>query len=201
MFFVFPTIYWTWTARHKKWSLPVDCSLLEKKEKKREVYRILFAYAYKQQFLSFSIFRLFKVKAHTCARVQCTILLRNFVVYHYNLAVFSFGIKKINEIYLPGNFIRKFIYFVLLFTFLFCRFSFAFAVSFIFSTSNEWAHTGREWPYLLSIRSFITVQALRFFNFLLFHRFVYFPFSSFSPLDARDKQIFIYEDLVFLILN
>lgn len=157
--------------------------------KAREVYHIyLLMYTNNSFFFYLSSFQ--SESSHVCCicfKVQWEVLLQNFDVYHCNLLeqfysqCFLLALKKSMKFIFPKSGTSSEIYLFCTFIYFpFCRFSFAFSPSSSQLQMNE--HTGREWPYLLFIRSFITVQALKIFNFLPFHRFVYFPSSSFFPL-------------------
>lgn len=159
--------------------------------KRREVYQI---YLLMQTNNNFTWNR-FKEKAHTCV-VYASEYNRRFIKNFrrlslqsfraIQLAEFSFGIKKINEIYHPGNFIRNLfiLYFYLLF---FCRFFFRFS-SFISSTSNEWTH--RKGVTLLTFYPLLhRCASIEIFQFSSFSQICLFSIFIFGSLPAR--QIFI----------
>lgn len=134
---------------------------------KGEVYHIYLLKSTNNKLLFYVFMLASKWKAHTCLGECVKVQSENFVVCRSNFSFLPFKkhekSMKILSYALAQTFHPEiFIYFVLFFIY------FRLPLPWIVSTSNEWAHTGREWPYLLSIRSFNAVQALRFFNFLLF---------------------------------
>jgi hypothetical protein len=150
-----------------------------------------------------------KEKAHTCVVYAskyngnfitnfCRLSLQSFQA--IQLAEFSFGIKK-NQWNLSSQQLHpKFIYFVLLFTFLLA----AFPSLLLHLLNFKWMNTqeGSDPTYFLSAPS-IAVQALRFFNFLFTDLFIFhfhpLRFSVFSP---RSRFSFSWcRWFCFLILN
>lgn len=187
----FPCFLFPQDTHHKKWALPVDCSM--SKRKKRGGLSNVFAYANKQQLL----IRNFKEKAHTC--VECASKYnRNFITKFLSfitkffqaiqLAEFSFGINKKNQWNLSSQQLHpKFIYFVLFIYFSFRRFSFA-IFSFIFSTSNEWTH--RKGVTLLTFYSLLhRCASIEIFQFSSFSQICLFSISISVFIPAQ--QIFV----------
>lgn len=134
------------------------------------------------------VFFCFKEKAHTCAvyaskyNGKFYYEISSFIAWIFSSnstrKYFCLALKKSMKFIFPATSSEIYLFCTLLFTF-FLPFFFR-LFSFIFSTSNEWAH--RKGVTLLTFYPHWDFSI--FFSF--FHRFVYFPFSSSFPTRALD---------------